>query len=176
MAWKKIRFDLENVGGIKPKVFLRLLNYNPNEIDEIATKVDNLRTKSCIVSSNGFNERKSGRSSYLVEKDEGKIMKINDDLKIEENDNANITDTTTAVNKNDNLATNVETIEIKRLPTKSAIETKKQTIEAKKPISVVESQIRESDDIYTYYTQRPDSTDRGIELIRYKIFKKNKIF
>ncbi len=147
------------------------MNYNPNEIDEIATKVDNLRTKSCIVSSNGFNERKSGKSSYLVAKDEGKIMKTNDDVKTEENDNGNITDTTTTANKNDNedkndnLATSVETIEIKRLPTKSGNETKKQTIEAKKPISVVESQIKESDDIYTYYTQRPDSTDRGIEFI-----------
>lgn len=42
------RLDHRNVGGIKTYVFLRLLNYNPNKIDEFSQQMDLLRTRSCI--------------------------------------------------------------------------------------------------------------------------------
>ena len=40
---------MNNVGGIKTHIFLRLIDYNPNSLDEIARSMDILRTKSCIV-------------------------------------------------------------------------------------------------------------------------------
>lgn len=43
------RFDLKNVGGVKTRVFLRLIDYNPNEIEVLTQKTAMLRTKSCIV-------------------------------------------------------------------------------------------------------------------------------
>ena len=43
------RLDLKNVGGIKTNLFLRLIDYKPNQIDEFGLQMDLLRTKSCIV-------------------------------------------------------------------------------------------------------------------------------
>lgn len=43
------RFDLNNIGGVKTRIFLRLIDYNRNQLDEISNDADILRTKSCIV-------------------------------------------------------------------------------------------------------------------------------
>jgi len=43
------RFDLNNIGGIKSQIFLRLMEYNRNRLDELSYDADKLRTKSCIV-------------------------------------------------------------------------------------------------------------------------------
>jgi len=43
------RFDLNNIGGVKTRVFLRLLDYNRNHLDELSNDVDKLRSKTCIV-------------------------------------------------------------------------------------------------------------------------------
>lgn len=43
------RFDLNNIGGVKTRIFLRLIDYNRNHLDELSSDADKLRTKSCIV-------------------------------------------------------------------------------------------------------------------------------
>ena len=46
------RLDLKNTGCIKTHVFLRLVNWRPNQIDEFGQQMDILRTKSCIQDQN----------------------------------------------------------------------------------------------------------------------------
>jgi hypothetical protein len=46
------RFDLNNLDGVKTKVFLRLLGYRPNELNELATSIEAIRHKSHRVYSN----------------------------------------------------------------------------------------------------------------------------
>lgn len=43
------RLDLKNTGCIKTCVFLRLINWNPNQVDDFSLHMDVLRTRSCIV-------------------------------------------------------------------------------------------------------------------------------
>ncbi len=42
------RLDLKNTGCIKTHVFLRLINWRPNQIDEFSEQMDMLRARSCI--------------------------------------------------------------------------------------------------------------------------------
>ena len=59
LEFKKLweRFDLNNVGGVNTKVFLRLLDYRPNELDEIASSKEAVRFKhpSKLYSKNYLN-------------------------------------------------------------------------------------------------------------------------
>ena len=144
----------------------------------------NLRTKSCFFSSSGMSDRKSSKNSFIAKKNEGKITTTislrNDEFKDNNpiDDDTSNNNNTDYENKNDNSAGNVETIEIQRIPPKSASNEPKKQIsgEAKKPISIVESQLMESEDIFTYYTQRPDSADRGIKLIRFIRIRENRSY
>lgn len=40
---------MNNVGGVKLPVFLRLINYRPNHLDDLTFTMDLVRTRSCIV-------------------------------------------------------------------------------------------------------------------------------
>lgn len=48
------RLDQKNVGGIKTSMFLRLINYKPNQLIEFGQQMDILRTKSCITDQNSI--------------------------------------------------------------------------------------------------------------------------
>lgn len=75
------RFDLVNIGSIKTKVFLRLINYNPNEINSISTNNDKIRIKSSIVTSKE-NELPISKSNILDQEpqkpNDDKLNIIND--------------------------------------------------------------------------------------------------
>jgi Ca2+-binding EF-hand superfamily protein len=51
------RFDLNNLGGVQTKVFLRLLGYRPNELNELATSIEAVRYKKSRVLSNNLARR-----------------------------------------------------------------------------------------------------------------------
>lgn len=162
---------MENVGGIKSKVFLRLLNYNPNEIDDMTANMDKLRTKSCIVTS-ALNQRKPAKNSFLVTKIENSIAKV--ETKLEETDENKIDNTDNShSDNNNNVTNNVEIVEIKRTGTKSVTnESKKHSsVDVKQPIAVIEAPkgADEKSEIFNYYSQRPDSADRGTTLSESKI-------
>jgi hypothetical protein len=143
--WRK--FDMENVGGVRAKVFLRLLNYKPNEVDEITSNMDKLRTKSCIIS--GLNSRvsqaKSSQHSYILSNNiqdiECNTVRQTSSLKINE----------PAVTKVDNEIK----IDVIRAPTVKIEETVKN-----------ETKI---DEIYDFYNQKPESANRGTSFSETKV-------
>ena len=66
ISFNLIRFDLNNSGGVKTRVFLRLINYKPYQLENLSRKIAILRSKSCIMDKFNFDPRlKKLNSSYL---------------------------------------------------------------------------------------------------------------
>jgi hypothetical protein len=95
------RFDLNNIGGVKTRVFLRLLDYNRNHLDELSNDADKLRSKTCIVDLTKQSKKSNtNRSSILTNRSAKPVSSIMaGSLSINEETNSNSSNTDTNTNK-----------------------------------------------------------------------------
>jgi hypothetical protein len=94
------RFDLNNIGGVKTRVFLRLLDYNRNHLDELSNDADKLRSKTCIVDLTKQSKKlNTNRSSILTNRSAKPVSSImagslsTNETNEETNSNSSNTDT-----------------------------------------------------------------------------------
>lgn len=77
------RFDSKNVGGIRTRLFLRLIDYNPNEVDVLVQQNNMLRTKSFILSAPSSNNKNPSAKPTST-----KTNAMKSDLKLNNNESS----------------------------------------------------------------------------------------
>lgn len=80
---------MNNVGSVKLAIFLRLINYKPNLVDEIAQNNDVLRTKSFVVDKFNYKSQlnKNKNLIHLASLSPNKPLRLTPNFLLEKQDN-----------------------------------------------------------------------------------------